>query len=129
MIPIVGTRHHPTAAALMPILAHGTKIHLDLDPYGTVSGIQHTDRTGVCVRLHRDDLKLHSAAVVQAALAPLGFSTQTILTREWWHLGFIPAKWPRDTLPPLPTTGTLAFSARGAPQVEGIARALTPPRQ
>lgn len=120
-IPIVGTRHHPTAVALMAILPHGAKIHLQLDPCGTLTGIPHNDPTGIAVRFHRDDLKRISPTALLSALGPLGFrsDTGTLFAREWWHLGYIPAKWPRAGLV-LPAEGTLCFTSRGAPQVEGV---------
>lgn len=112
-IPIVGTRHHPTAVALMAILPHGAAVCLIPEPENRY------DPNAIAIRLPRETLKRVSAQAVQQALAPHGYSTQAILDREWWHLGYIPAKWPRDNLT-LPAEGTLCFTSRGAPQVEGV---------
>jgi hypothetical protein len=115
--PIVGMYYRPPAKALVETLAIGTPLCLIAEPDNAY------DPNAIAVWLSSADLTKEAQEKLELTLPEYGYTLESLLAEEAWHLGYIPkemAKKLREVEavgPEEPVEVTFSLSAGGAPRV------------
>jgi hypothetical protein len=115
LYPIVGDYHRPPARAILQVLPMGCPLQLVPEPANPY------DQYAVMVQVASLDIPPDQYDNLEVFAGPQGFDLEQILSQSHWHLGYVPRTVSQEVAEKLQGScapGTLAFNARGKPQVE-----------
>lgn len=116
-LPIVGAYHRPPARILIASLPIGTPLFLLAEPDNQY------DPNAIQVFLESQNIPAASHAELERELPNAGFSLDTVIAQDQWHLGYIPKEFAAqlratDTVVPnVPVDVTFSTAPNGAPRV------------
>jgi hypothetical protein len=115
ILPIVGSKFHPPANAILSFIPVGQELELHLDKEN-----EHTTEefpNAIAVWIDGREIKQEVTDQAEANFAGYGYSSDDILS-EYWHLGFIPKESAKDIHLSGPIRGRFAIGSNGGPRVE-----------
>jgi HIRAN domain len=116
-LPIVGMFYRPPAKALIDALTIGTPLFLLAEPDNQY------DPNAVAVYLESHNIPENAIDALEESLPSFGFSWDSIIAQDQWHLGYIPKDFAAQlrasetVVPNKPVDVTFAVNASGAPRV------------
>lgn len=110
--PIVGSHYRPPAAALIAVLATGTRLLLRPEPHNP------HDRFAKAIFIKTQDIPTAAfAALDDGRLKAWEMTIKDIAHEPEWHLGFIPATMAKDLDLQNETEGQFSVSVNGNPRI------------
>lgn len=112
-LPIVGSYYRPPAEAILRVLRLGVPLTLESEPSNPA------DPNAIKVMLRTGDIPVGEHEELAGIVENYGANLADILSNEWIHIGYIPAKeaiWVVDKIGGT-IVGSLGFTPAGKPAV------------